>query len=131
MEVNLKGAGSAIFAAVLLLVVGTLNIIYGIRAVDNASFFANDTQYVFSSLHTWGWISIILGAIQLTGGVSLFGGGFYGRIIGIVAATFGAVASLLNVGGAHPWWSLGIFAICLIVLHGLITYGEPERVEVR
>src|SRR5438105_15559275 len=129
MEVNLKGAGSAIFAAVLLLVVGALNIIYGIRAVDNASFFANDTQYVFSSLHTWGWVSIILGALQLTGGVSLFGGGLYGRIIGIVAATLGAVASLLNIGGAHPWWSVGIFAISLIGVDGRLTYGEREYAE--
>jgi hypothetical protein len=136
LEVNLKGAGSAIFAGVLLLVAGTLNVIYGIRAVDDANFFVNNTQFVFSSLHTWGWVSIILGAIQLTGGVSLFGGGLYGRIIGIVAATIGAVASLLNIGGAHPWWSIGIFAICLVVLHGLLTYGEPEygereRAEVR
>ena len=122
----MRGAGSAIFAAVLLLVAGTINIIYGIRAVDDANFFVNDTQYVFSSLHTWGWVAIILGAIQVTGGVSLFGGGIYGRIIGIVAATFGAIAALLNVGGAHPWWSLGVLAICLIVLHGLLVYGEPE-----
>ena len=122
----MRGAGSALFAAVLLLVAGTINIIYGIRAVDDANFFVNDTQYVFSSLHTWGWVAIILGAIQVTGGVSLFGGGIYGRIIGIVAATFGAIAALLNVGGAHPWWSLGVLAICLIVLHGLLVYGEPR-----
>jgi hypothetical protein len=30
----------------------------------NARFFAN-TQYAFSSLHTWGWITIIVGIIQL------------------------------------------------------------------
>ena len=125
----MRGAGSALFAAVLLLVVGTINIIYGIRAVDDAKFFVNDTAYVFSSLHTWGWVAIIIGAIQVTGGVSLFGGRLYGRIIGVVAATFGAIAALLNVGGAHPWWSLGALAICLIVLHGLIVYGEPERGE--
>src|SRR5439155_7269260 len=78
LEVNLKGAGSAIFAGVLLLVAGTLNIICGIRAVDDANFFVNNTQFVFSSLHTWGWVSIILGALQVTGGVSPFGGGLYG-----------------------------------------------------
>ena len=113
------------FVAVLLLVAGTLNIIYGIGAVSNAHFF-NGTQYVFSSLHTWGWITIIVGVIQLTAGVSLFGGGGYGRVIGIIAASIGALESLLSVGGTHPFWSLGIFALCLWVLYGLVVYGEEE-----
>jgi hypothetical protein len=122
----MRGVGSALFAGILLMMAGTLNIIYGIAAVGNASFFVNDTQYVFSSLHTWGWITIILGVIQLTAAFSLFAGGIYGRVIGIVAATIGAVGALLNVGGGHPWWSLGVFAICLIVIHGLAVLGEPE-----
>jgi hypothetical protein len=45
----MKGTGRAVFVAVLLLIAGTLDIIYGIAAVGNAHFFAN-TQYVFSSL---------------------------------------------------------------------------------
>ncbi len=122
----MRGVGSALFAGILLLVAGTLNIIYGIAAVGNASFFVNDNHYVFAHLHTWGWITIILGVIQLTAGLSLFGGGAYGRVIGIVAATIGAVEALLSVGGAYPFWSLGIFAICLIVIHGLAVLGEPE-----
>jgi hypothetical protein len=121
----MKGAGRAVFVAILLLIAGTLNIIYGIAAVGNAHFFDN-TQYVFSSLHTWGWITIIVGVIQLTAGFSLIGGGGYGRIIGIIAATLGALESLLSIGGAHPWWSIGIFALCLYVLHGLIVFGDEE-----
>ena len=65
--------------------------------------------------------------IQLTAGFSLFGGGTYGRLIGIAAATLGAIDALMSVGGAYPFWSLGIFAICVIVLHGLVVLGEPER----
>ena len=124
----MRGVGSAFFAAVLLLIAGTLNIIYGIRAVDDASFFVNNTQFLFSSLHTWGWVAIILGAIQVTAAFSLFALGIFGRIVGIVAATLGAIGALLNIGGAHPWRSMGIFAICLIVLPGLLVLGEPERV---
>ncbi len=123
----MKGLGRMVFVAILLLVAGTLNVIYGIAAVGNAHFF-NGTQYVFSSLHTWGWITIIVGVIELTAGFSLFAGGGYGRFIGIVAATLGALESLLSIGGAHPWWSLGIFALCLWVLHGLIVYGEEAPV---
>ncbi len=122
----MRGVGSALFVGILLMVAGILNIIYGIAAVSNSKFFVEDTQFVFSSLHTWGWITIILGVIELTAAFSLFAGGIYGRVIGLVAATIGAVGALLDVGGAHPWWSLGIFAICLVCIHGLIVLGEPD-----
>jgi hypothetical protein len=126
MEV--RGVGRAMFAAILLMIAGTLNIIYGIAAVSDAHFYTSaGTHYVFSSLHTWGWITVILGVIQLTGGFSLVAGGAYGRVIGITAASIGAIGALLSVGGAYPFWSLGIFALCVIVLHGLVVYGEPER----
>jgi hypothetical protein len=121
----MRGLGRTAFVAILLVIAGTLNIIYGIAAVGNAHFF-NNTQYVFSSLHTWGWITIIVGIIQLTAGFSLMGGGGYGRVVGIFAAGIGALESLLSIGGTHPWWSLAIFALCLFVLHGLVVYGEEE-----
>jgi len=123
----MRGVGSALFVGVLLMVAGVLNIVYGIAAVGNSKFFVNDTYFVFSSLHTWGWITIILGAIELTAAFSLFAGNVYGRVVGIVAATLGAIGALLDVGGAHPWWSLGVFAVCLICIHGLFVLGEPER----
>ena len=124
----MRGVGRALFVAILLMIAGVLNIIYGIAAVGNAHFFAN-TQYVFSSLHTWGWITVIVGVIQLGAGFSLISGGGFGRVIGIFAATIGALESLLSVGGAHPFWSLGIFALCLWVLHGLVMYGTEEPAQ--
>jgi hypothetical protein len=123
-----RGVGSALFVGILLMVAGILNIIYGIAAVGDASYWVNNTQFVFSSLHTWGWITIILGIIQLTAAFSLFGGGTYGRVVGLVAATLGALGALLDVGGAHPWWALGVFAICLVGIHGLVVLGEPEQI---
>jgi len=82
---------------------------------------------VFSSLHTWGWITVIIGVIQLTAGFSLFGGGTYGRVIGIAAASLGALGALLAIGGAYQFWALGVFGLCLIVIHGLVVYGQPEE----
>jgi hypothetical protein len=124
----MRGTGSALFVGILLMVAGILNIIYGIAAVGDAHFWVGETRFVFSSLHTWGWITIILGVIQLTASLSLFGGGTYGRVVGLVAATLGAVGALLDIGGQYPWWSIGVFAICVICIHGLAVLGEPERV---
>src|ERR1700722_4250689 len=103
----MRGVGSALFVGILLMIAGILNIVYGIAAVGNAHFWVNDTQFVFSTLHTWGWITIILGIIQLTASLSLFGGNAYGRVVGIVAASLGAIGALLDVGGQHPGGGVG------------------------
>ena len=123
MEV--RGEARAMFAAILLVIAGVLNVIYGIAAISNGDFFSQHTVYVVFGLGFWGWVTLIIGLVQLTGGYSLFSGGTYGRTIGIIAATIGAIESLLSIGGSYPFWSLGIFALCLIVLHGLVVYGEP------
>jgi hypothetical protein len=124
-----RGAGRATFAAFLLLIVGTINIVYGIGALDDANIFVNDKRYILDNLNTLGWVTIILGVIQLTGGISLLAGNTYGRVIGIIAGSLGAIGALLSIGGNDPWWSLGVFALCVWVLHGLIVFGEDERVS--
>ena len=123
----MRGAGRAIFAAVLLLIAGTLNIIYGIGALDKANIFVNDTRFIFSNLSTMGWVLILLGVIQLTGGFSLWVGNTYGRVIGIVGASLGAIAALFSIGGNDPWWSLAIFALCIYIIHGIAVLGDDER----
>ncbi|MGZ5302009.1 MAG: DUF7144 family membrane protein, partial [Actinomycetota bacterium] len=113
--------------AILLLIVGTLNIIYGIGALDEANIFVNDTRYILSDLNTLGWVLIILGVIQLTGGFSLMAGNTYGRVIGIIGGSLGAIGALLSIGGDYPWWSLGMFVLCIYVVHGIIVYGDDEK----
>jgi hypothetical protein len=123
----MRGAGRVVFAAIVLLIVGTLNIIYGIGALDDANIFVNDTRFVLTNLNTLGWVLIILGVIQLTGGFSLMAGSAYGRVIGIVGGSLGAIGALLSIGGSYPWWSLCVFALCVYVVHGIIVYGKEER----
>ena len=125
----MKGAGRVAFAGVFLLIVGTLNIIYGIGAIGDANFFANDTRYIFSDLNTMGWVMLLLGLIQLTGGFSLLAGNAYGRVIGIIGGSFGAIGALLSMGGNHPFWSLGIFALCVWIVYGIMVFGEEEPVR--
>jgi len=127
----MRGAGRAAFAAILLLIAGTLNIIYGIGALDSANIFTNDTRYIFTDLNTMGWVLIVLGLIQLTGGFSLISGNTYGRVIGMVGASLGAIGALLSIGGSNPWWSLAIFALCVYIISGISQLGEDERAPAR
>ena len=123
----MRGSGRAVFAAILLMLVGTINIIYGIGALDDANIFVNDTRFVLDDLNTMGWVLIILGVIQLTAGFSLIAGNTYGRVIGITAGSLGAIGALLSIGGTRPWWSLCVFALCVYVVYGLVVFGEDER----
>ena len=120
----MRGTGRAVFTAFLLLFVGTLNIFYGIGALSDAHVYVGETRLVFDNLHTYGWVLLILAAIQLTGGFSLLAGNTYGRVIGIIAASLGALSNLTSIGGSNPWWRLGGFALCVYILYGLIVFGQ-------
>jgi hypothetical protein len=119
-------SGWVTFAAVLLVIAGVLNIIYGIAAIGDSNFFVNDQKYILSGLHTWGWVTLILGILQLTAGFSLFGGGLYGRIVGLGAASLSAIAALLSIP-AYPFWSLAIFALDIVIIHQIATRGTEGR----
>jgi hypothetical protein len=116
-----------VFAATLLLLVGTINIIYGIGALDGANIFVNDQRYVLTDLNTLGWVVIVLGVVQLAAGFSLMAGNAFGRVLGIIAGSLGAIGALLSIGGNDPWWSLAVFVLCVYVVHGIIVYGRDER----
>jgi hypothetical protein len=127
----MRGLGRAVFVAILLLIAGGLNVIYGIAAIADANFWVNDNHFVIANLNTWGWVLVLVGIVQFFAGVSLLAGRTFGRVIGIVAASLGALGALLSVGGAYPFWALGVFAICVICIHGLVVLGEPLEGEDR
>jgi len=127
----MRGTGRALLAATLLLIAGTLNIIYGIGALDDANIFVNDKRYILTDLNTMGWVLIVLGVIQLGGGFSLMAGNTYGRVIGIIGAGLGAIAALFSIGDGNPWWSLAVFALCIYIVHGIFVFGEDERAVAR
>ena len=119
-------SGWVTFAGVLLLIAGVLNIIYGIAAVSDSRFFIADQKYILSNLHTWGWVTLVLGVLQFTAAFSLWSGGLYGRVFGMGAAGLSAIAALLSIP-AYPFWSLAIFALDIVIIHQIATRGTEGR----
>jgi hypothetical protein len=124
-----KGAGWLFFAALMLGLAGTLGVIDGIVAISKSSFYVAGAHYVFSDLNTWGWIIMIVGAVAVLSAFGVAKGSQWARWFGIVIAGGQAVAQLLMIQ-AYPFWSLCIFAIDLLVIYALATYGGSRtRVE--
>jgi hypothetical protein len=122
MESRLSGWW--LFAGILLMVAGCLNVIWGIAAIANSHFFVANQHYVVSNLRTWGWITLILGALELIAALSLFAGGGFGRWVGIIAAGLTSISALMSIP-AYPFWSLCIFALAIIIIYELAK--GPDR----
>jgi hypothetical protein len=122
-----EGSGWVLFAGIMIMMVGVLNIIWGIAAIDQSTFFVQDTQYIFSDLKTWGWIILVLGGLQFAAAFSIWAGRSFGRWFGIAVATLNAIGALLSIP-AYPFWSLAIFAIDILVIYGLAAYGGDRRI---
>jgi uncharacterized membrane protein (DUF2068 family) len=119
------GAGWVLFIGIMLMLVGVLNIVYGIAAIGNSHFFAKGAEYIISDLNTWGWILLILGVLQVIAAFSVWAGQEFGRWFAIVSASLVAVASLLTLPG-YPFFSLAIFSVSLLIIYGMATYGGVE-----
>jgi hypothetical protein len=121
-----QGSGWLLFAGIMIVMVGVLNVIYGIAAIDGANFFVADQKYILSDLNTWGWVMLVLGALQVTAAFSIWSGGSFGRWFGIGVATLNAIAALLAIP-AYPFWSLAVFTIDILIIYGLAAYGGGRR----
>ena len=123
---EVRGLGRALFAATLLMIGGILNIIYGIAAIGNSSFFQHNQHYVFASLKTWGWVTLVIGILEVIASLSLFSGGTFGRFFGIGVGALAAIAALLSIP-AYPFWSLAIFALSLYIIYGLAIFHPSDE----
>lgn len=111
-------SGWWVFAGVLLLIAGVLNIVYGIAAIGESKFFAENVTFIISGLNTWGWILLVIGVLELVAAFSLFSGGEFGRWFGIFIASLNAIGALLSIP-AYPFWSLAVFALAIIIVYKL------------
>jgi len=114
-----------VFAGILLTISGVLSIIYGIAAIDNSRFFTSDATYIVSNLNTWGWVTLILGVLELFAAFSLYSGGSFGRWFGIIAASLSAIGALMDIR-AYPFWSLCVFALSIIIVYELAKTPESS-----
>jgi hypothetical protein len=122
------GYGLVLFASILLVVVGCFNLIYGIAAIANSHVFTAHAHYVFANLRTWGWITLILGALQLLAAAGVLAGSQAARWFAVAVIGLNAINQMFFIP-AYPFWSLTIIAMDVIALYGLCAYASRSNLE--
>jgi hypothetical protein len=117
-----KGEGWIAFASIMLILGGFFGLMFGIVALDRASFYVNGAHYVFSDLNAWGWITIVVGSLAILAGCYVYTGSQWARWLGILVAGLQAIAQLLVIQ-AYPFWSLCVFAVDILIIYALAIYG--------
>ncbi|MGA5206673.1 DUF7144 family membrane protein [Streptomyces variegatus] len=116
--------GTMVFAAVMLMITGTLAVFRGIAAIAEDEVFVSTRNYTFAfDLTGWGWIHLILGAVAVLISMGLFQGAGWARVTGVGIAALVIIANFLSLP-AYPVWSVIMIAMSAFIIWALCT---PRR----
>jgi hypothetical protein len=120
-----EGYGWISFSAIMLILVGLLDIVNGIRGIG-----AQDTTFdvIFwdNNIEAWGWFYLIVGVILFVAGWAIFSRARWAVMVGIAAGVIAAVLNMFWVF-VYPIASLIIIMVALLVVYGLVNYGLNGR----
>ncbi len=122
-----QGSGWIGFAGIMLIIVGALDIVNGLWALDHKV--DNPALLYEGKLETWGWILLIWGIILVLSGFLVFSRNQFGRWIGIIAASISMIVNMMLVF-VYPFSSLIVVFLAGMVLYALVVYGSKEDATV-
>ncbi len=121
--------GFAMFAAIMLLIAGSFQVLAGLAGIFQDDFYAVTPNYFLEfDVSAWGWIHLVWGILVLLAGIGLLSGSLWGRTLGVIGA---AVSALINFTFIpyYPFWSILIIAICVGVIWALTAHGQDIASE--
>ncbi|WP_405876259.1 MULTISPECIES: hypothetical protein [unclassified Streptomyces] len=117
--------GLTVFAAVVLMVAGLLDILQGIMAIAEDDVFVSTRGYVFEfDLTGWGWVHLALGVVAVIVSMGLFQSALWARIGGVAIAGLIIIANFLSLP-YYPLWSVVMIAFSGFVIWALCV-ERPE-----
>ena len=116
--------GLAMFAAVMMGVIGLFQILEGLAAIFKNQFFVVTPNYVYNiDVTIWGWIHLIIGILVFLAAFAIFSGQVWARAVGITFAVLNAISQFLFLPH-YPLWSLLMIALDVAVIWALCVYGR-------
>jgi hypothetical protein len=114
--------GWTVFAGALLLIVGSLDALWGLAAILNDEIvFVGGQGVIIADVTTWGWIHLILGSIVASTGLGLFAGAGWARMAAVFFVAINAIAQIVWFPAAPLW------AFLMIILDVTIIYQLTAR----
>jgi hypothetical protein len=123
--------GWVLFAGVMMLTVGFLNVMEGIVALFRDDYYlVRPNGFVVNVDFTvWGWTLLIFGLLIAFAGYGVMVGQTWARVTGVILAVFNSVVNLAFVP-AYPIWAIIGITIDVIVIYALVVHGrEAKRVR--
>ncbi len=90
--------------------------------------FVANAHYVFANQRAWGWITLIIGILQLLAAGGVLAGNQLARWFAVVMIGLNAIDQMFFIP-AYPFWSLTIIAMDVVALYGLSAYGSRGNLE--
>ncbi len=119
-----QAKGWAVFAAVMLLILGGLDALYGLAAIlNNEIVIVGGHGVIVADITTWGWVTLILGLVMLGTGAGLLAGNSVARWAAVFIVAVGAILQLPWFPAA-PLWSILVIALSVIVIYQLTAHWE-------
>jgi len=121
-------AGWVVFAGVMLIMLGTFQIIQGLVALFDDGFYlvAPSGLLVDVDYNTWGWVHTGIGVIGVLAGLGLLAGNMAARIVGVAVAFLSAIVNLAFLS-AYPVWSTIMITVDVIVIYAIIVHGREVK----
>jgi hypothetical protein len=118
-------SGWVTFAGVSALVVGGYNALSGIAALsDDDTLAAQANEVLFGiDLTFWGWLWLIVGALQLLAGVLIIRRNEWGMALGVSLAGLSALITVFVIF-VFPLWAIAVLTLDALVLYGLLTSSD-------
>jgi hypothetical protein len=115
-------SGWTVFAGALLLIVGSLDALYGLAAIlNNEVILVGGQGVIIADITLWGWVHFILGSLVALTGLGLFAGNEAARAAAVFFVAINAVAQIVWFPAAPLW------AFLMIILDVTIIYQLTAR----
>ncbi|HVW45499.1 MAG TPA: hypothetical protein VHA76_00480 [Solirubrobacterales bacterium] len=119
-----QARGWAVFAAVMLLIIGGLDALYGLAAIlNNEIVIVGGHGVIVADVSTWGWVTLILGILLLLTGIGLLAENELARWVAIFLIAAGAVIQLAWFPAA-PLWTILVVALSVVVVYQLTAHWD-------
>lgn len=116
------------FAGVLLFLNGMFSAFWGLTAIldDKAITVGGNGNVTLWDFTTWGWVTLLLGALMVLTAIGLFVGSGISRALAIIFVVVNSLAQF-GVLAAFPLWSIFVITLNVVILYQLIARWQLEE----